>query len=167
MTTLVETASPEETMAVGRCLGAALRPGDLVALEGDLGSGKTVLVRGVAQALLVDDPVHSPTFVLHHRYRGPVPLDHYDLYRLQGLGWADAGLDEPAPAIHPSSAAFNPCWTAPGAPGATWRRSRPAAGLDRSPACGWGWRSPQGSPMRAACRSTWWTASRCSGPNRR
>ncbi|TMD12772.1 MAG: tRNA (adenosine(37)-N6)-threonylcarbamoyltransferase complex ATPase subunit type 1 TsaE [Chloroflexi bacterium] len=97
MTTLVETASPEETMAVGRCLGAALRPGDLVALEGDLGSGKTVLVRGVAQALLVDDPVHSPTFVLHHRYRGPVPLDHYDLYRLQGLGWADAGLDEPAP----------------------------------------------------------------------
>ena len=97
MTTLVETASPEETMAVGRCLGAALRPGDLVALEGDLGSGKTVLVRGMAQALLVDDPVHSPTFVLHHRYRGPVPLDHYDLYRLQGLGWADAGLDEPAP----------------------------------------------------------------------
>jgi len=84
-------------MAVGRCLGAALRPGDLVALEGDLGSGKTVLVRGMAQALLVDDPVHSPTFVLHHRYRGPVPLDHYDLYRLQGLGWADAGLDEPAP----------------------------------------------------------------------
>jgi tRNA threonylcarbamoyladenosine biosynthesis protein TsaE len=96
MTTSVETASPEETRAVGRCLGAALRPGDLVALEGELGSGKTVLVQGIAEALGVEDPVHSPTFVLHHRYRGPVPLDHYDLYRLGGLDWADAGLDEPA-----------------------------------------------------------------------
>lgn len=92
----VDTASPDETRALGRCLGAALQPGDLVALEGELGSGKTVLVQGIAQALGVRDAVHSPTFTLHHRYRGPIPLDHYDLYRLEGLGWAEAGLDEPA-----------------------------------------------------------------------
>ncbi|HYM49198.1 MAG TPA: tRNA (adenosine(37)-N6)-threonylcarbamoyltransferase complex ATPase subunit type 1 TsaE [Candidatus Limnocylindrales bacterium] len=93
----VETGSVEETRALGRCLGQAVAPGDLIALEGELGTGKTVLVQGIAQALGVRDGVHSPTFVLHHRYRGPVPLDHYDLYRLEGLGWADAGLDEPAP----------------------------------------------------------------------
>jgi tRNA threonylcarbamoyladenosine biosynthesis protein TsaE len=56
-----------------------------------------VLVQGIAQGLEVSDPVHSPTFVLHHRYRGRVPLDHYDLYRLGGLEWLDTGLDEPSP----------------------------------------------------------------------
>jgi tRNA threonylcarbamoyladenosine biosynthesis protein TsaE len=96
MSISVETGSPEQTRALGRCIGAALKPGDLVALQGDLGTGKTVVVQGIAQALNVTDTVHSPTFVLHHRYRGAVPLDHYDLYRLAGVGWADAGLDEPA-----------------------------------------------------------------------
>ena len=41
--------------------------------------------------------VHSPTFVLHHRYQGRMPIEHYDLYRLEGLAWVDTGLDEPAP----------------------------------------------------------------------
>ena len=93
----VETESVEETHALGRRLGNVLEPGDLVALEGDLGTGKTVLVQGIAEALGVTGTVHSPTFVLHHRYQGRTPLDHYDLYRLQGLQWADAGLDEPTP----------------------------------------------------------------------
>ncbi len=95
--TSVRTESVEETHAIGRRLGRVLEPGDMVALEGDLGSGKTVLVQGIAQALGVTATVHSPTFVLHHRYQGRVPLDHYDLYRLEGLQWTDVGLDEPAP----------------------------------------------------------------------
>ncbi len=66
-------------------------------LEGELGSGKTVLVQGIAEGLGIKSKVHSPTFVLHHRYTGPVVLDHYDLYRLDSMSWADTGLDEPAP----------------------------------------------------------------------
>lgn len=41
--------------------------------------------------------MHSPTFVLHHRYHGRLPIEHYDLYRLEGLAWVDTGLDEPSP----------------------------------------------------------------------
>ena len=93
----VNSNSEDETRAIGRCLGAALRPGDLVALQGELGSGKTVLVQGIAEALGVTQPVHSPTFVLHHRYSGRVPLDHFDLYRLEGTAWLETGLDEQDP----------------------------------------------------------------------
>jgi tRNA threonylcarbamoyladenosine biosynthesis protein TsaE len=95
--TSIKTESVQATHDLGRRLGAVLEAGDLVALEGDLGSGKTVLVQGIAEALGVTATVHSPTFVLHHRYPGRVPVDHYDLYRLQGVQWRDAGLDEPAP----------------------------------------------------------------------
>jgi tRNA threonylcarbamoyladenosine biosynthesis protein TsaE len=97
MSISVETHSPEETHALGQCLARVLRPGDIVGLEGELGTGKTVLVQGLAKGLAVTARVHSPTFVLHHRYPGPVPLDHYDLYRLGDLDWPDAGLDEPMP----------------------------------------------------------------------
>lgn len=68
----------------------------MVALDGDLGSGKTELVKGLAEGLGVTASVHSPTFVLHHHYPGRIPLDHYDLYRLSGMSWVDVGLDEPA-----------------------------------------------------------------------
>ena len=97
MSTSVSTASPEETQAFGRRLAAALQAGDVIALEGDLGSGKTELVRGIANGLDVAGSVHSPTFVLHHRYRGRLPIEHFDLYRLEGMAWVDTGLDEPAP----------------------------------------------------------------------
>lgn len=97
MSTSVSTASPEETQAFGRRLAAALQAGDVIALEGDLGSGKTELVRGIANGLDVTGSVHSPTFVLHHRYRGRLPIEHFDLYRLEGMAWVDTGLDEPAP----------------------------------------------------------------------
>ena len=82
---------------MGRRLGGALKAGDVVGLEGDLGTGKTELVRGIAEALGVTGSVHSPTFVLHHRYQGRVPIEHLDLYRLEGMAWVDTGLDEPAP----------------------------------------------------------------------
>ena len=97
MSTSVETESVEETRELGRRLGGMLEAGDVIGLEGDLGAGKTELVKGIAEALGVTAVVHSPTFVLHHQYRGRVPVEHYDLYRLDGLAWVDTGLDEPAP----------------------------------------------------------------------
>lgn len=97
MSISVDTRSPAQTRAVGRCLGRILRAGDVVGLEGDLGSGKTVLVQGLAEGLGISGRVHSPTFVLHHRYPGHTPLEHYDLYRLGERDWIDAGLDEPMP----------------------------------------------------------------------
>jgi tRNA threonylcarbamoyladenosine biosynthesis protein TsaE len=80
----VVTAGPAQTEALGRAVGAALRAGDLVALEGDLGAGKTVFVRGLAEGVGADPAaVHSPTFVLHHVYPGGrVVLHHLDCYRL-------------------------------------------------------------------------------------
>lgn len=97
MSISVETRSPEETRALGRCLGRILQPGDVVGLEGGLGTGKTVLVHGMAEGLGVTGQVHSPTYVLHHRYPGRIPLEHFDLFRLGGVDWVDAGLDEPMP----------------------------------------------------------------------
>jgi tRNA threonylcarbamoyladenosine biosynthesis protein TsaE len=80
----VVSESPQQTEALGRALGAGLRAGDLLALHGDLGAGKTVLVRGLAAGVGADaGAVRSPTFVLHHVYRGGrVVLHHLDCYRL-------------------------------------------------------------------------------------
>jgi tRNA threonylcarbamoyladenosine biosynthesis protein TsaE len=86
------TASPEETEALAARLAARLRPGDVVAVSGELGSGKTTFVRGAARALGVREPVSSPTFTIGHRYEAPVPVAHLDLYRLAGIDpeeWAD------------------------------------------------------------------------------
>jgi tRNA threonylcarbamoyladenosine biosynthesis protein TsaE len=94
--------SPEETRELGRRLGGLLRTGDFVALTGELGAGKTVLVRGVADGAGVIDQPSSPTFALVNLYRGGrVALQHVDLYRLSGpaelfaLGFDDL-LEEPA-----------------------------------------------------------------------
>lgn len=87
------TTSAEETRAVGAALAARLRPGDVVALAGDLGAGKTALVQGAARALGVTLPVTSPTFVLVKHLPAPVPVVHVDVYRLERLGHVD-DLDE-------------------------------------------------------------------------
>jgi len=115
MSIFVETHSAGETRALGVRLAAVLEPGDVIALEGDLGSGKTELVKGLADGLGVTAPVHSPTFVLHHHYPGRIPLEHYDLYRLEGTGWVDAGLDEP---LNDAIAVIE--WPARAAPLADW-----------------------------------------------
>lgn len=80
------THSAEETAALGRRLGGMLGAGDFVALVGELGSGKTQFVRGVAAGLGVDPaiPVTSPTYTLMNEYAGRVPFYHFDLYRLGG-----------------------------------------------------------------------------------
>lgn len=61
-----------------------LKKGDLVILHGEMGAGKTAVVRAIAPLLSVTDPVRSPTFSLIHRYRAPIPVIHADLYRLNG-----------------------------------------------------------------------------------
>jgi len=92
---VVETSDPAETEALGAELAARLRDGDVVLVRGELGSGKTTLVRGAARALGVTDPVTSPTFSIGHRYRGAaVTVSHLDLYRLAGLGAEEPGLLE-------------------------------------------------------------------------
>lgn len=83
---IVETSGPGETEELGAKLAARLSPGDVVLVRGELGAGKTTLVRGAARALGVVDPVTSPTFGIGHRYRGTgTSVAHLDLYRLVGL----------------------------------------------------------------------------------
>lgn len=89
------TRSPEETQALGEALGMSVRPGDLILLCGELGSGKTCLVQGIARGLDVQDSVRSPTFVLVTQHPGRLMLYHVDLYRLDNLREVeDLGLEE-------------------------------------------------------------------------
>jgi tRNA threonylcarbamoyladenosine biosynthesis protein TsaE len=92
---IVQSADPSETEALGAQLAAGLSAGDVVLVHGELGAGKTTLVRGAARALGVTDPVTSPTFSIGHRYRGSrVTVSHLDLYRLQSLHAEDPELLE-------------------------------------------------------------------------
>jgi tRNA threonylcarbamoyladenosine biosynthesis protein TsaE len=79
------TTSPEETDAAGHRLGTTLGAGDVVALSGDLGAGKTVFVQGLVRALGVTTGATSPTFVLVNEYRGRLPVHHVDAYRTSSL----------------------------------------------------------------------------------
>lgn len=89
--------SAKETVEFGRRLAKKLKPGDVVALVGELGSGKTTLVKGIAAGLGVKNGslVNSPSFVLIKEYKGKIPLYHFDLYRLkeprqlEGLGYEE------------------------------------------------------------------------------
>jgi tRNA threonylcarbamoyladenosine biosynthesis protein TsaE len=85
------SVSAEESEAIGAELAAALAPGDVVLVIGEVGTGKTTLIRGACRALGVEEPVVSPTFTIGRRYRGWVPVSHLDLYRL-----ADLEGEEPA-----------------------------------------------------------------------
>jgi len=78
----LRSRSAEETRAAGRRLGRDLAPGDVVALSGPLGVGKTVFAQGVAEALGIHEPITSPTFTLISEYEGRMPFYHMDLYRL-------------------------------------------------------------------------------------
>ncbi|MFZ1154033.1 MAG: tRNA (adenosine(37)-N6)-threonylcarbamoyltransferase complex ATPase subunit type 1 TsaE [Solirubrobacteraceae bacterium] len=85
-TRIVETSDSRQTETLGAELAAFLEPGDVVLVRGELGAGKTTLVRGAARALGVSGPVTSPTFGIGHRYQGSdVIVSHLDLYRLGGL----------------------------------------------------------------------------------
>jgi tRNA threonylcarbamoyladenosine biosynthesis protein TsaE len=86
------TRSPAETEALGKRIAASLGSGDVVLVSGELGTGKTTLIRGASHALGVTEPVLSPTFTIGHRYRGRLPVSHLDLYRLETLEGEDPGL---------------------------------------------------------------------------
>jgi tRNA threonylcarbamoyladenosine biosynthesis protein TsaE len=81
------TRSPAQTRGLAARLGPQLQPGDILALQGELGSGKTEFVRGLAEGLQVppETPVASPSFILAHEYTGRLTLVHLDLYRLEPL----------------------------------------------------------------------------------
>ncbi len=79
-------ATPTQTRAFGRALGAVLAAGDLLVLSGPLGAGKTALTQGIGEQLGVRGAVTSPTFVLARVHPGPLPLVHVDAYRVRELG---------------------------------------------------------------------------------
>lgn len=78
--------SPEETERLGRLIGETAKKGLFVALNGDLGSGKTALTRGIARGLGIEGEVTSPTFQLMREYSGRMPLYHFDFYRIGSAG---------------------------------------------------------------------------------
>lgn len=95
MTASLRTTDPGQSVAVGQAIGRRLRPGDVVLLHGDLGSGKTTLAQGIMNGLGIEGPTPSPTFTLVNEYEGrtapgePVRVFHLDLYRLRDDDEAD------------------------------------------------------------------------------
>ena len=87
MENVFRSCSVQQTEAYGQALAAELRGGNVVALFGGMGMGKTALVRGLAAGLGLDAEVSSPTFALVHDYGGKPPLIHFDMYRV--TGWED------------------------------------------------------------------------------
>jgi tRNA threonylcarbamoyladenosine biosynthesis protein TsaE len=94
---ILESNSPEVTRALGRLIGGVLKAGDVVALAGELGTGKTCLTQGIAEGMGIpgDYRITSPTFTLVNEYPGRLTLYHVDVYRLAGqTDLYDLGFDE-------------------------------------------------------------------------
>lgn len=87
------THSAKETQEWAQRLAGLLGPGDVIALEGDLGAGKTTFTQGLAKGLGVKGIVNSPTFTIIKEYSGTVPLYHMDVYRVEDE-WEELGFDE-------------------------------------------------------------------------
>ena len=92
----IVSRSEEETKDLGRKLAELLKPGSVVALDGDLGAGKTVFTKGLCEGIGVTSRVASPTFTIVNEYHGgKIPVYHFDTYRLEGADdFLDSGLDE-------------------------------------------------------------------------
>ena len=92
---VVDSGSSRETKVWGRRLASMLQGGELLALEGQLGVGKTCFIKGVARGLsLPEEQILSPTFTMIQEHSGRVPLYHIDLYRLESVALDDLGLRE-------------------------------------------------------------------------
>lgn len=92
-----KTESPEETQILGEKLGKTLKRGDVIALVGDLGTGKTCLTQGIARGVGIapNEVVNSPSYILINEYNGTIPIYHIDLYRLENSAEiAELGLSE-------------------------------------------------------------------------
>ena len=89
------SSSPEETERIAAAVAERLTVGDVVTIEGELGTGKTTFVRGACRALGVRSAVSSPTYTIGHRYEGRVPVSHLDLYRFTEVSAAEWGDLEP------------------------------------------------------------------------
>lgn len=77
---------PKDTFEFGRTIGMQAKPGDILCLDGDLGTGKTVFTQGVAEGLGIKEPVNSPTFTIVQVYEeGRIPLYHFDVYRIADI----------------------------------------------------------------------------------
>ena len=96
MSVIYHTNSEEETLALARKLAEEAKPGDVFALNGQLGAGKTVFARGFAQGLGIDAPVTSPTFTILQVYEeGRLPFYHFDIYRISDImELYDVGFDD-------------------------------------------------------------------------
>jgi len=95
VTLVARTHSAAETHALAQRIGGLLRAGDVIVLEGELGTGKTVFAKGIAVALGITEPVVSPTFTVVREYDAPLPLVHVDVYRLDHLQELhDLGFDD-------------------------------------------------------------------------
>jgi len=114
------SGSARETEALGAQLAGRLGPGDVAVVSGEVGAGKTTLIRGACRALGVEGPVTSPTFTIGQRYRGRFPVSHLDLYRLDDLEREDPALLEDY--LDPSSIAFVE-WPAVAEPGLAGRKT--------------------------------------------
>lgn len=87
--------SPEETERIAIAFAAELKAGDVITLDGDLGSGKTAFTQGLAKGLGVSDYVSSPTFTIINCYEGRVPIYHFDVYRIEDCDeMYEIGYDE-------------------------------------------------------------------------
>ncbi len=93
---IIETNSPEETKEIGRKIGQEAKPGDVYALLGDLGVGKTIFTKGVAEGLGITEPINSPTFTIVQEYEeGRMPFYHFDVYRIGDVEEMDEiGFDD-------------------------------------------------------------------------
>ncbi len=87
---VIESNSPKETYELGRQIGLEAKPGQIYCLDGDLGTGKTVFTQGFAAGLGITEAVNSPTFTIVQVYdEGRLPLYHFDVYRIDGIGEMD------------------------------------------------------------------------------
>jgi tRNA threonylcarbamoyladenosine biosynthesis protein TsaE len=89
----LKTADPQQTSQFAERLARLLQPGDVIALEGDLGAGKTTFTKGLAKGLDIKKTVNSPTFTIIKEYHGRLPLYHMDVYRVENA-LEDLGFDE-------------------------------------------------------------------------
>jgi tRNA threonylcarbamoyladenosine biosynthesis protein TsaE len=95
LTHIYQSFSAEDTIKIGIDIGKKLKPGDIIALKGNLAAGKTTITKGIAISLNIKEEVTSPTYTLISEYEGSIPLYHMDMYRIDGIEEFELlGVDE-------------------------------------------------------------------------